>query len=144
MNNPRTIYNKNLYKFFISILKYVPIVLLILFVIGLILNYIGISAFIITCISGTSAVTLILLYLLSYIFRFCYLYRLPLHYITLANIILILNKIGTIVASIVIYRILAILLGLFLIIYIVYWYKNRNKPKVDPIKNFCERYCECC
>ena len=141
MNNPRTLNDRNLYKILISIIKYIPITMLLLFVGGFILNYFGMSSFALTCIGGTSLIFISLLYLLSYVFRFCHLYRLPLHYIVLSNIILILNKVKVITSAIVIYRILAILLGLFLIIYIVYWYKNRNNPKVDHIKQLCDRYC---
>lgn len=145
MNNPRTLNGRNLYKILISVIKYMPITMLFLFVIGLILNYLGISAFVVTCIGGTSLLSITLLYLLSYVFRFCYLYRLPLHYIAISNIILIFNKVKVILATLVVYRILAILLGLFLIAYITYWYLNRNNPnkKVDHIKDLCERYCNC-
>lgn len=144
MNNPRTLGNRNLYKIFITCIKFIPMILLFVFVIGTFVSYLGLSPFIISYIGGTSIIFLVLMYLISYIFRFCYLYRLPLHYITISNIILILHKIGIIISTLIVYRILAICLGLFLIIYIIYWYKNRNKPKVDPIKDFCARYCECC
>lgn len=147
MNNPRTLNDRNLYKILISVIKYMPITMLFLFVIGLILNYLGISAFVVTCIGGTSVLSITLLYLLSYVFRFCYLYRLPLHYIAISDIILILNKVKVILATLIVYRILAILLGLFLIAYITYWYLNRNRnnpnKKVDYIKDLCERYCNC-
>ena len=40
-------------------------------------------------------------------------------------------------------RIYFILFGIMSIAYIWYMYKNRNNPKVDPIKQLCETYCDC-
>lgn len=144
MTNARTIKDRNLYKLLLTIIKYMPIIMAMLFVLGIICNVFGVSSFIISCICGTSIFTLVLLYLLSYVFRFCYLYRLPLYYVTISNILIILYKFKIIISILFVIRLLALVLGLFLIIYIIYWYKNRNKPKVDPIKDFCVRYCEYC
>ena len=43
------------------------------------------------------------------------------------------------------YRIIFITFGIFMIIYIAYAYLTRNNPnrKIDYIKDFCERYCNC-
>ena len=41
------------------------------------------------------------------------------------------------------FRLYFILFGIMLIIYIWLMYKNRNNPKVDPIKQLCETYCDC-
>lgn len=142
--NSRTLGDRKLYKILLAIIKYVPMIMAVLFIIGTLFNIFGMPALIISCIGGTSIITLILLYLLSYVFRFCYLYRLPLHYITLSNTLLILHELEFISSIILTIELLTLVLGVFIIIYVLYWYKNRNKPKVDPIKNFCERYCECC
>lgn len=142
--NSRTLGDRKLYKVLLAIIKYVPMIIAVLFIIGTLFNIFGVSALIISCIGGTSIITLILLYLLSYVFRFCYLYRLPLHYITLSNTLLILHELEFISSIILTIELLALVLGIFIILYVLYWYRNRNKPKVDPIKNFCERYCECC
>lgn len=144
MNEPRTINNKNLYKLFINIIKYIPITLLILFIINLFLNYFGIHTIIMPCIGGMSIISLALLYLISYVFRFCYLYRLPLNYITIINVINIIIQKFNIISPINLYRFCFIFLGIFLVIYIYYWYKNRNNPKVDYISELCKRYnCDC-
>ena len=41
------------------------------------------------------------------------------------------------------YRVYLIFSGVFLTIFIGFMYKNRNNPKVDPIKHLCENYCDC-
>lgn len=144
MDNPRTLNDKYLYKLFISCIKYIPIVLLFITTLGTTLNYFQCNSVIPNLIGGTSIIFILLLYLMSYVFRFCYLYRLPLYFITIINIFVTLVKLGIVViSSITLYRIFVILLGLFLIVYIICAYKNRNAPKVDYIKDLCKRYCQC-
>ena len=41
------------------------------------------------------------------------------------------------------YRIYFIITGLVIVLFIFIMYKNRNNPKVDPIKQLCETYCDC-
>lgn len=136
--------NKNLYKIFLSIVKYIPIVLAILFIVHNILVYNTIITPVILYIGGTSVITITLLYLLSWIFKFCYLYRIPLHYVTCANLLGIIDKCLKLpFSNIGMYRIHFILFGIMLVVYIWYVYKNRNKPRVDYIDSLCETYCDC-
>lgn len=79
--------NKTLYKLLLLILKYTPITLAINDIIHSILAYYEIENYIFSGIAGVSLAYLFTLYILSYVFRFCYLYRIPLYYITITNII---------------------------------------------------------
>lgn len=134
--------NKYLYKTFLKILKHLPISMLALFMIGFWLNINGISTIFITFICGTSVVTLFLLYMLSYIFKYCSLFRLPLHYIVITNLITIIVKIvGITCLNLFLLRCYLFAESVILIFYIWSMYKNRNNPKVDYIKNLCDRYC---
>lgn len=136
--------NKQLYKVFLLIIKYIPNILAICKILGLILSYFGITSFCLTCFSGTSIVFLILLYLVSYIFKFCGIHRLSLHYVSTVYLLTILDYyFGANITAIVAYKIYAILSGLFIISWIITWYKNRNNPKVDHIKQLCDTYCGC-
>lgn len=139
--NTQTI-NKNLYKIFLILLKYTPITLMTLFIIGFTLSVFKIPVFIITCLGGTSLITLGILYMLSYIFKFCDLFRLPLHYITITNIISIINVVFKLsLSTIFMFKLYLLFAGIVLIWYIYSAYKNRNKPKIDHIKQFCEKFC---
>ena len=75
-----TILNKNVYKVFISVIKFLPNLLALFKIIGLLLSYFKMTSFALTCIGGTSIILLVLLYLISFVFRFCGLYRLSLNY----------------------------------------------------------------
>lgn len=137
--------NKNVYKIFISIIKFLPNLLALLKIIGLLLSYFKITSFAITCIGGTSIVLLVLLYLISYVFRFCGLYRLSLNYISLVTIITILDfYIGIPLDLNDMFILYTFITGVFISLWIFVIYRNRKNPKIDHIKQLCERYAACC
>lgn len=136
--------SKDLYKIFIIIIKYVPNILALLKIIGLVLSYFNISSFFLTCFGGTSMILILILYLISFIFRFCGLYRLSLNYITIITIITIIDYyIGIPIDNNAIYLIYESITGVFISLWVWIFYKNRKNPKVDHIKSLCERYI-CC
>jgi hypothetical protein len=139
-----TLRNKNLYKVFLSIVKYIPNVLALCKIVGLFLNFLKIKSFLLTCFGGTSLLFLVLLYLISYIFRFCGTYRLSLHYVTLIHIITMVDYyIGIPLSLEGIYTLYTIVSGVFITSWIIIWYKNKNNPKIDHIKQLCDSYSDC-
>lgn len=136
--------NKYVYKILLSIIKYIPISVSLCFIINFICNYFTITIIGIQCFMGVSFLFILLLYLLAYVFKFCYLYRLPLHYITASSIIGTLQQFNVItLSSLYMYRLYFIFTGICLVVYVWLMYKNRNNPKIDPIKQLCETYCDC-
>ena len=136
-----TLRNKRLYKIFISIIKYIPNILALLQIISLILSYLGIHTFFITCFGGTSIILLTILYLISIIFRFCGLYRLSLNYVTLITSLTIFDwYVGIPLSVESLYFLYASISGVFISLWVWIFYKNRKNPKVDHIKGLCERY----
>ena len=134
--------SKRFYKIFLGFVKYTPISVLLLKVLGVFLNYCHIIVPILAFLGGTSLPFLIILYLISIAFKYCYLYKMPLYYMTGMDILMIISKL---LPSLDVYRIIFITFGIFMIIYIAYAYLTRNNPnrKIDYIKDFCERYCNC-
>lgn len=138
------IINKNLYKMFLGIIKYIPTVLAILKIAGLILSKFQITSFFLTCIGGTSVAFLIILYLMSYLFNFCGTHRISLHYVTTVYLLSVIDwYIGLPITSIDSYKFYIIITGLFIILWIITWYKNRNNPKIDHLKHLCDNYTDC-
>lgn len=136
--------DKNLYKIFLALVKYIPITIALIFTTHQILMYLKILNPILMYIGGTSFVFIVLLYILSFVFKFCSLYRIPLHYVTIGNTIGVLDSVLKFpISNLGMFRLYFILFGIMLIIYIWLMYKNRNNPKVDPIKQLCETYCDC-
>ena len=123
-----TLGSKKLYKLFIVIIKYVPSFLAFAKIITLILNYLGISiSFALTCVSGTSLIFLILLYLISFIFRFCGLYRLSLNYVTSITLLTIIDYyIGIPIDNDMVYKMYGAITGVFISLWIWIFYKNRK------------------
>ena len=137
--------NKNLYKIFLIVIKYIPTVLAVCKVITLITQYFKFRIFILTCIGGTSLIMLLLLYLISYIFKFCLTHRLPLHYVTTVSVLTMLDYyLGLSIPAVTSYRVYLILSGIFIITWILVWFVNRKNPKIDYIKQLCESYAKCC
>lgn len=139
-----TINNKYLYKIFLIISKYIPNILALNQIISLILSYCKITSFALTCTFGTSVIFIILLYLISIIFRFCGTHRLSLHYVTLITGLSIIDYyIGLPLSRMGLYYLYTIISGIFITLWIYIWYKNRNNPKIDYIKQLCDNYTDC-
>ena len=136
--------SKKLYKILLILVKFIPITLSVIFILYNTLAAMGIVAPILLYVGGSSFIFIILLYLLSWVFQFCYLYRIPLHYVVGSNIIGIIDRVFKIpISNIGMLRIYFVLFGIMLVVYIWLMYKNRNNPKVDPLTKLCETYCDC-
>lgn len=134
--------DKYLYKLLLTIIKYTPTVLGLLTIINFIFNYLGYNLIILQYLAGTSFIFLAILYIISWVFKFCSLFRIPLYYMTISNSIGLLRAYNILSLGLLeMYRIYFILIGLTLFVYVYFMYKNRNNPKVDYIKNLCDRYC---
>ena len=140
-----TINSKNTYKIFLSILKFLPTILAVTKILGLILSYLGFTSFTLTLFGGTSIALLVILYILSYIFRFCLLHRLSLHYVTTITVITsVIYYLDLSIMNNILLYIFSIISGIFIIAYVVVAYLGRKNPKIDHIKQLCESYANCC
>jgi hypothetical protein len=143
MNNT-LLRNKNLYKIFLSCVKFLPITLAIIQIIILIFNYFGIIIPVLTYFGGFSILFLILLYLIAEVFQFCYLYKIPLWYLSVIFAFSVLRNAGYLPIPVInLYRLYTFISGLFIVLFIYFKYKNRHKPKVDHGLVFCTNYCGC-
>lgn len=77
----------SLHKILIWMVKTIPIIMAISYVIDDILMYMGIDTVLINYFSGVSLTTLAFLYFASYALKFCPYHRVPLHYIVICNCI---------------------------------------------------------
>ena len=111
--------NKSLYKLLIIILRYTPIVISINDILHSILSYYDINCYILSCVGGVSLAFLGILYIISYVFRFCYLYRIPLYFITLTNLISLYDlHIGINLGDLQLLRVYLVLFGISMISFI--------------------------
>lgn len=136
--------HKYLYKLTAIIVKYLPSGLALWQILMTSLNYLGIMVPVFGFVGGVSLAFLGLLYLLSYLFQYCYLYRIPLGYNLVINIVVLLRSMNILPMELsILYRILGIITGIFISIFVFFMYKNRNNPKIGGIKAFCDKYLDC-
>lgn len=134
--------NKNLYKVFLIVIKFVPNILAIIKICSLILNCCKITTFPLTCLGGTSVITLIVLYLVSFVFKFCGTHRISLHYISLIHILTMIDYyIGIPISVDALYHLYTIITGIFITSWIYVWYTHRHNTQIDYIKRLCDSYC---
>lgn len=111
--------NKRLYKLLIIILRYTPVTLAIIDLLYTLFSYHGLNGYIFSCVGGVSLIFLGILYILSYVFRFCYLYRIPLYFVTATNLIALYDLyIGINIGDLQMLRLYLMLFGVSMILFI--------------------------
>ena len=83
--------SKNLYKLLIVMLKYIPMIISLFYLINTITAFIGIDIPILSTISGMSLLTWIFMYIATIVFNFCSYHRIFLYYILIVDIINIID-----------------------------------------------------
>lgn len=140
----RTLGNKRLYKIFIIVAKYISYILALTQIVGIIFSYFNITCIWLSIFGGCSIGIIGLLFLISIVFRFCLLHRMPLYYTSSIYLLQIIdNSIGIPLGNLMLFRLHFIIIGITLLLYVFLYYKNRRNPKVDHIKEFCSNYGIC-
>ena len=83
--------SKHLYKLTIYLLKIIPMCIAGCDILNTLFCFYGIDLPIFSYIGGISFLTLVFLYMASYVFRFCFYHRMFLHYVAINNIINIID-----------------------------------------------------
>lgn len=125
------IINKNLYKIFLIVVKYTPLTSSVVQIISTICNYFGVTVLGLTYFGGISILFTVLLFIIAEVFKFCYLFTIPLWYNTIMLLLGLLRSFGFIPIDLLsLYRLYVIILGIFIIIFIGYAYKNKDRLRV--------------
>lgn len=139
MLNHKNDRNKNLYKIFLILVKYIPITILLIKIISTTLNYFNVFSTLPALFCGTSLSFIMLLYFIARVFNYCYLYKMPLYYITGLDLVTVFGR--PYISAIGMYRLIFITFGIFMVGYIIYAYLTRNTENRDPIAEFCKKFC---
>lgn len=83
--------NKRMYKLELICVEYVPILIALITLVDVILYYFDINFELINYIAGTSFLTMIPMYISSYVYKFCEYHRMFLHYIVINKIVMMLD-----------------------------------------------------
>ena len=76
--------NKALYKIQLYLIKVIPMVMAFISLVNTVFSYYDIDLSILSYIGGYSILTIVFLYLASYIFKFCEYHRMFIHYIAVS------------------------------------------------------------
>lgn len=122
--------SKTLYKVEIGLLKIIPMILAGIYLSNTILSYfLDIDLIILSYIGGISLLPLIFLYLSSYVFRFCIYHRVFLHYISINELILILDThIGLPISDLEYFCLQMSIFGISLFLFLYLYVKSNKGP----------------
>ena len=120
--------NKLLYKIELYLVKVIPMIYALLSLLNTTLSYFGIDAVILSYIGSVSLVTLLFLYVTSYVFKFCEYHRMFIHYTTVTWILNIIDLyIGIPFSDVGYLGIQLIIAGIALFIILRLYAKNHKK-----------------
>lgn len=83
--------NKRMYKLELICVKYIPILIALIALIDNILYYYDIDFELINYVAGTSFLTMIPMYISSYVYKFCEYHRMFLHYIVVNKVVVMID-----------------------------------------------------
>lgn len=116
-----------LYKAEIALIKALPFLLAVLYLIATILDYYMMSSTIINYIA--LGIVYVFIYISSYVFKFCEYRRMPIHYIVLINLLSIYDVyIGIPLDTFRLMQMYAIITCLFIFLTVYLYVKNHKKP----------------
>lgn len=121
--------SKNLYKIELCLLKVLPMLIALFYLINTVTSYFGMDIPILSSIAGMSIIPLVFIYVSSYAFKFCEYHRMFLHYIVVNDSINIYDYyIGIPLDNLQLFSLQMIIVGisLFLILYL-YLKHKRNE-----------------
>lgn len=118
---------KSLYKLELLIIKVIPFVLMLCYVLNSVLSYFNINGEIFSVIGGQSILTWLFLYISSFVFKFCVYHRLPLYYILLSDIISYYdNLIGIPITNRELFVLNISIIGIFILLIVYFKFKQHE------------------
>lgn len=125
--------SKTLYKFELILLKFIPFILAFVCFLNTVFSYFGIDLEFLAHIGGISLLTLLFLYVSSYVFKFCMYHRLALHYVVINNVLNIYDYyVGVPLDDRNLFILYLVIAFIFLILILIdYVDNNKNYTELD-------------
>ena len=119
--------NKALYKIELLLIKIIPFIIMLFYVLNSILSYFNIDILLLSVISGMSILSWLFLFISSFVFRFCIYHRLPLYYILITDIINYYdNIIGIPINNRSLFVLNIIIIGVFILLIVYFKFKQHE------------------
>lgn len=121
--------NKNLYKILLLLLKVIPMLTALGYLLNTLLLYIGIDAIILSYLVGMSLSTWLFVLIAAFVCKFCIYHRMFLYYILSADCINVIDSyVGIPVSDLSLLAIHFIVAGIFLFLILYFYAKCNKKP----------------
>lgn len=118
---------KTLYKIELLIIKVIPFIIMLCYVLNSVLSYYNINGEVFSVIGGQSILTWIFLYISSFVFRFCIYHRLPLYYILISDILAYYdNIIGIPISNKELFVLNISIIGVFILLIVFFKFKQHE------------------
>lgn len=127
--------SKILYKTQLYLLKVIPMVMAFIYLLNTVLSYYDIDLEIFSYLAGNSILTIVFLYIASYVFRFCKYHRMFIHYTTFIWALNIYDLyIGVPLDDRNMFALYLSITGIFLFIILYLYVKSNKKPAAEDSK----------
>ena len=124
--------NKNLYKIELYLVKIMPMLYALLSLLNTVLSYLDIDCVILSYIGSVSFITLLFLYITSYVFKFCEYHRVFIHYTTITWILNIIDLyIGIPISDVAYLGVQLIVAGICLFTILYLYVKSNKKSSLE-------------
>lgn len=124
--------NKSLYKIELYLMKTMPMLYALLSLLNTVLSYLDIDCVILSYIGSVSFITLLFLYITSYVFKFCEYHRVFIHYTTITWILNIIDLyIGIPISDVAYLGVQLIVAGICLFTILYLYVKSNKKSSLE-------------
>lgn len=124
----RCVRNKLLYKTLILVIKYIPMIISMFYILNTVLCWLGIDAPVISNIAGVSLLTWLFLLLSDLVFKFCIYHRMFLYYILVDDTLNIYDfYFGITLSTVKVLEIHNVLIGILLFSILFHYLRNHAK-----------------
>lgn len=130
MERAESLRSKHLYKILLILLKYIPIIISLFYIMNTLSSLCGIDIPVLSNLAGMSLFTWLFMYIANWVFQFCIYHRMFLYYVLITDIINIIDYyIGIPVNNYSLMMIHSLIVGIFLFL-ILYFYVKCNKKSI--------------
>ena len=124
--------SKSLYKIELYLMKIMPMLYALLSLLNTVLSYLDIDCVILSYIGSVSFITLLFLYITSYVFKFCEYHRVFIHYTTITWILNIIDLyIGIPISDVAYLGVQLIVAGICLFAILYLYVKSNKKSSLE-------------
>ena len=124
--------SKSLYKIELYLMKIMPMLYALLSLLNTVLSYLDIDCVILSYIGSVSFITLLFLYITSYVFKFCEYHRVFIHYATITWILNIIDLyIGIPISDVAYLGVQLIVAGICLFTILYLYVKSNKKSSIE-------------